>query len=398
MLAPVSRILKKTTSRISSNLIVDESSIQGFGRSHQDNTDSTMTLMNPACPQRKQIKKRNRKLSVNNRYNHRTVKMSGRDQFKIPYLYAGISPDVEEWLRLAGLPLAPFSMTTLTPEQGMDDNLRILFYDSRNHLSRADANLAEQIGYVTINLATLLYEYDPKEIDESMDLEPISDASIERQKRETVRFLLRLKRKIENVGGLWIRLSDFPFPYQSVVVVESADQLLNQNLPKIFECFESYSDSANWSDQDGSHSITGWYAQQYSSKTPVLLSQRQAADSIKSIIEEFPLTWITSIESFMMWWEFRSQVKLVIEASKREYHVDASARQNLFGSFHPSIEIWREEHVANFELKSGGMSVRENQLVFVNCGQSRNPAGFAPVNMTRPSQWKNIENYSAQTA
>ncbi len=319
-----------------------------------------------------------------------TSRMTSLGTFEIPYLYTGISPVVEEWLRLAGLPLVPFRMATVHPEQGNTNNQRILLYDSRNHLSRADASLAEQIGYIPLNLATLLY--DKEEISDSMDLQTISDASEDRQKRETVRFLLRLKRKIEHLGGLWVRLSDFPYPYQSVIVVESSDNLLNQNLPVIFENFSRV--PAGNANQE----MLDWYAQQYTNNTPVLMTQREAGKWMEAITDQFPLTWNTSVESFMKWWEFRSQIQLRIEAGNRQYHLFSESNQVLYDSFRPSVEIWKEEHVANFELKTGGMSVREDQLVFVNCGQSRTPIGFAPINMTRPSQWKKIENYSAQTA
>jgi hypothetical protein len=319
-----------------------------------------------------------------------TRRMTSPGTFEIPYLYTGISPVVEEWLRLAGLPLVPFRMATIHPEQGKKDNQRIVLYDSRNHLSRADAHLAEQIGYIPLNLATLLY--DKEEISDSMDLQTISDASEDRQKRETVRFLLRLKIKIENMGGHWVRLSDFPYPYQSVIVVESSDNLLNQNLPVIFENFDTV--PANIANQE----ILDWYPQQYTNKTPVLMTQREAGEWMKTITDQFPLTWNTSVESFIKWWEFRSQIQLRIETGNRQYQLLSESNQVLYDAFRPSVEIWKEEHVANFELKIGGMSVREDQLVFVNCGQSRTPIGFAPIIMTRPSQWKKIETYSAQTA
>jgi hypothetical protein len=133
-------------------------------------------------------------------------------------------------------------------------------------------------------------------------------------------------------------------------------------------------------DMASSEDIDDWIRKRYSQGQPFAI-----ADSFDSVsgesedipfnAERFPLLWRTTFAEFSMWWKLRASVAFRAHCRGSVVQVDC---ENEFEMYRPMLELWRGRHVASFPLRSGGMTVREEGLMFLQ-EHIRHPAGFAPV-------------------
>ncbi|MFN0052785.1 MAG: hypothetical protein ACKV0T_11380 [Planctomycetales bacterium] len=134
----------------------------------------------------------------------------------LPLMHAGVPRPFVELLRAAGLPIAALPrMTLLAGGSG-----RFVLFDSRVPSSAAQARRASRQGLTALDLKELcdgLEEVDPRGPGQSL---PAGTA------RE---FVARLKTALEKRGGVWLRLADYPFPYQSAfgVAIEHLSEELD---------------------------------------------------------------------------------------------------------------------------------------------------------------------------
>jgi hypothetical protein len=127
---------------------------------------------------------------------------------ELPLMLSGIPRGVEELLREAGLPVAALPRETLSAA-GCG---RFVLFDSGNSGSVRRAQAAASQGLTLIDGRTLwggMARLEPCPCDV-----PFSDRHWSLQARL---FLDKLREALEVRGGIWARLADFPFPYQSAI-------------------------------------------------------------------------------------------------------------------------------------------------------------------------------------
>lgn len=126
-------------------------------------------------------------------------------------MLAEVPRAVERRLREAGIPVEPLSdVPLLAAGTG-----RFVVFDSRNPHSAARARQAAVHGLKIIDLRELLPASDdlPQLLEEDDD----SGWQLAAESAPVNVLLDRLKKAIELLGGVWLRIADYPFPYQSAI-------------------------------------------------------------------------------------------------------------------------------------------------------------------------------------
>ncbi|MCA9114235.1 MAG: hypothetical protein KDA79_04065, partial [Planctomycetaceae bacterium] len=199
------------------------------------------------------------------------------------------------------------------------------------------------------------------------------------------RLLLRLKFAVEQAGGMWLRVGDYPYPYRSVLCTGNetvCDAVLPADLVP-----------ADWKEPAvpvaREQNYQAWLLRRYRSGLPVCTGwqesasqgelEREAASSGSGLPRllgdstKCPLLWVASGASYQAWREIRRQLK--ISVSLHEGSWDIRCRGWSAGAM-PSLELWRGNHVASFPLRWPVQRVQESDLIFVR-DEERHPAGIA---------------------
>ncbi|HTI51519.1 MAG TPA: hypothetical protein VL475_11230 [Planctomycetaceae bacterium] len=125
----------------------------------------------------------------------------------LPLMLAEIPRPVADLLRATGLPVETLPRVTLLAT----GSGRFVLYDSRNSVSVVQSRGAASQGLIPLDLRALSDEPDWPESTNS-PLELASSAAVRT-------FLERLKLEMEQRGGIWLRISDYPFPFQSAIAI-----------------------------------------------------------------------------------------------------------------------------------------------------------------------------------
>jgi hypothetical protein len=312
--------------------------------------------------------------------------MSRRNQtMHHPLLLSGLPDDVVQWLRIAGIPFAPYRMSPSMLRQGRNAAGHILIFDARNASGRLDARTAQECGAQVINVADLLKNGD----DFRQNDGPADVASTNTQQSVRGAFLEQLKLRFEAVGGFWLRLADFPFPYRNALCQTHNP---GDDLPALADAFAMLvrQNSANtkprhpdgdfalplavsFADDSGRRTSNAetktWLRDCYASGLPLFVDVAQHRHLLENHSEidvrdtdEFPLMWRTTTDEFARWWQMRTRLKVVGWKMGTTYQIQCKGD---FAGFQPMMELWLGNHVASFPLFDENMTIREEGLVFV---------------------------------
>ncbi|MGE3316750.1 MAG: hypothetical protein AB7O26_16655, partial [Planctomycetaceae bacterium] len=273
---------------------------------------------------------------------------------ELPLLTAGLPQMAESWLRLAGVPLVPLNSTTIHARPA-DASAQLLLFDSRNAEACSDARHASDSGVRTLDTAPIWG---------SAAISPVASRA---QRQVRARILERLKREIERSGGTWIRVADYPSPYQCAACfgTRHASSLVSQFagafelLPARFAesvpiACRRISDSTFVVDRAAeemcipgdaaaSEDVDDWIRRRYSQGQPFAVADAfdcstGACEDIPFNPERFPLLWRTTFAEFSMWWKLRASI--VIRAHCRGSIVQVDC-ENEFEMYRPMLELWR---------------------------------------------------------
>jgi hypothetical protein len=128
---------------------------------------------------------------------------------ELPLMLAGIPRPVESLLREAGIPAEPLPQIPLLAA----GTGRFVLFDGRSPRGAARARRAAAQGLRPIDIQEFLPaadEFAPRN-EVPGDWRPATQRSTARA------FLERLKAGVEARGGAWVRLADYPFPFQSAI-------------------------------------------------------------------------------------------------------------------------------------------------------------------------------------
>jgi|GEM_PF-3388382 hypothetical protein len=292
----------------------------------------------------------------------------------LPLLISGLPVFAIQWLRIAGIPAVPFQTSTLS-RQGSTAAGQILVFDARNASGRLDSRMARECGAEIINVADLLprAEIRPQHGESVPD-----EQQVIRLQTHRAAFFDELKLRIESAGGFWLRLADYPFPFQSALC---RCQNPEQDLQRFAEQFAISSDGINsQSRSETDEKSVPSMRESHACGRPIFISdtqpQSQSADSAQPRplpADEFPLMWQTTGEQFLKWCHLRSQLTLTAWKTETTYRIQCSGD---IAGFRPTIGLWLGNHVASLPLAENTMTVREEGILFVQ-EHRRHAAGFA---------------------
>lgn len=127
---------------------------------------------------------------------------------ELPLMLAGVARPVAELLYEIGIPAAPLPREALATRGAG----RFVLYDSRRSSSTARARRAKKQGLDLIDVAPFSEPAPSKFFPFRKSTVAVSPAAT----RSAARVLLeKLKLEVEARGGVWLRVGDYPFPYQS---------------------------------------------------------------------------------------------------------------------------------------------------------------------------------------
>ena len=229
----------------------------------------------------------------------------------LPLLISGLPVFAIQWLRIAGIPAVPFQTSTLS-RQGSTAAGQILIFDARNASGRLDSRMARECGAEVINVADLLPRAEI--LPQHGGGVPDEQQAI-RLRTHRAAFFDELKLRIESAGGFWLRLADYPFPFQSALC---RCQNPAQDLQRFSEQFAIGSDditSRNPSKTD--KNSVALMRESHACGRPFFISNTQPpSQSVDSArprplhADESPLMWQTTGEQFLKWCQLRSQLRV----------------------------------------------------------------------------------------
>lgn len=202
-------------------------------------------------------------------------------------------------------------------------------------------------------------------------------------------FVIQLKEKLQQTGGTWFRVGDYPYPYQGVICYgESAlgkefSEFSNVTspLPIPLELLhlKSEFDSNGKFDTQIQRKFRVDLVSRYRQGLPVSLPSVPTHEELNLLFQkikldrkQMPLVWVTSLENFFHWWNLRRQYQVSISRSSSGWETIVNGQ---FQGLDPALQIWKGRHSATVSLVPGVNGIRDESLAFVT-NLERHPGGF----------------------
>ncbi|MGC1274239.1 MAG: hypothetical protein WBC44_11075 [Planctomycetaceae bacterium] len=291
----------------------------------------------------------------------------------LPLLTLGLPGRVSGWLLDAGMPIIPIETTAV--RRGIapkGEGRSIVLFDSRNASARTDAEAAEALGYETIDVARLLVAR-PADDDPERTVVPASDPRR--------RFFDGLRLAIEEAGGLWVRLADFPYPYRWAVCDESSgslDSLDSHGEAAFASALTAFAELPAGNGSHGRLPAGDWLMTCASAGRPIRLDG-DAAETLSRHgrrASGSPSTWTTTLADFAGWWRVRRRLALKVVRHGRACEIELGVPRGVSDDgFVVPVEIWRGRHVAVVPVRPGRLVLSDDSLPF-QLNAARHPAGF----------------------
>ncbi|GAB4154439.1 MAG: hypothetical protein Tsb009_31090 [Planctomycetaceae bacterium] len=310
----------------------------------------------------------------------------------LPLSVTGIPSRVTEWLRAAGVPFVEFSSGAVSEGREVQaGTVPPLLFDSRTPSSRSNAEQAVRRGMTILDVAELSRRDGSDASHDSQivlfdDASPLSPGDARRRL-----FLERLKNQIEQISGVWIRLADYPYPFQSVLC-EDVDWALSENpfyqLAEFITLMSEHEvtdgkqvDRERFSmKSNGIHQFEESCLRMYAAGRPMAWAKNAGLETVQAVSRylqtgKFPLLWRTTTQEFMSWWTIRRRIQIQIQRDGSRYRIECSMPSD---TYQPVLEIWRGGHCAAIPMTNGDMEIDISNVVFQQ-GGNRHPAGFSAL-------------------
>lgn len=306
---------------------------------------------------------------------------STRPFLDLPLHAVGISTACVNWLRQLGLPTAELTPAQIAGDDSLTSGRGVVICDPQNRPLRPVLRRLEKSGHLLLDVRRLSGETAASP--DRTRILPFRRATEKSPSGNVAEFL---KSQIEQAGYTWIRLADYPFPYQSACI--HGDPRRHETLRPLSGAFSPLqNDQVVKTDADlgGSHVLADdpssmsdgtlrWIDRSnqqvqlgYEAGIPLVTAKPASLAAT-----EFPLLWQTSADDFSRWWQTRSRIDVRVTRDGAACRIECDSD---FNGFRPMLEVWRGQHVAAFRLFPGVMSVSEAGLVFQG-DHSRHAGGF----------------------
>lgn len=288
------------------------------------------------------------------------------DILEWPMHLVGVSDQVTDWLKQAGIPAVPmgpesvlksaFRWKPKRSSRTSSRRKRCLLFESRDVWSRTRVKGIRKDYIAKIDVSKLM--------DATAQTVRSNDRRESAGNPRRFRFLQQLKLAVENAGGVWARLSDLPFPYQGI-------GCLSGKPVSTGDLGTGSPDRPQRLDQIQKRYIAGLPSEISASDLAGLADQSSGrGHGLQS--PDLPLLWRADQQDFFAWWRYRNRLEIQVWQTPTHYRVDCRPSHP---SFCPVLEIWRGNHIASIPLRAESIIVRKEGLVFLR-QPKRNPAGF----------------------
>lgn len=285
----------------------------------------------------------------------------------LPLLTAGISDPVNDLLRQAGVPILRLKDAAPTGRHTQSFAGRIVLADSSNPVGRAEWQPMARHGLKLIDLAPLLTRSQSW-------LAAISrstvDELLESPDAVSGTFFSLLKREVERQNGIWVRLADYPYPFQSMICRDSAEvQPAIRPLRDLF--------AVNEYSTIGKAATNRYWAGMptfLNGMSPLNFPKRSVENDVDPSVE-FPLSWRCTAAEFANWWQLRLQIRMQCSRAGSECELRIRTGSD---KWLPMLEVWRGNHVAVLPLPEGISTFDEKGIAFIHA-PGKDPGGCLSV-------------------
>ncbi|QDT93415.1 hypothetical protein [Gimesia algae] len=302
-----------------------------------------------------------------------------------PILLAGVSTPVVKGMREMGLSVTELQddLTYLTGYQSSRWNL--LLVGSQKCFNEQELQTLSLCRIPIIDLA----EFNNKTgIGRTIpEMSKKANTGVEQFNSQ---FAVQLKTRIQQSGGAWIRLGDYPYPYQGVICY--AESALGNDFREYSNVMSPLTVSldllhckseAEWQTESNSETqrkLRVELISRYRQGLPVSLSSVSSRLEMTQLFQDIhldrkqmPLVWVTSLDTFFRWWKLRSEFSVSINRLSTGWETIISGN---FEGFSPALQIWRSQHSATVALYRGVNEIRDDATAFAN-NPERHPGGFS---------------------
>ena len=241
---------------------------------------------------------------------------SHRERQHAPLYAAGLPVWLLDALRRDGVAIDDFQ-TASYPSARTDlagVNFALL-YDSRMPDVREASVQVTGRGATVIDIATILAKYESKA--ESAGENTTAVAGL----------IDKISEALEAAGFYWVRVADYPHPYQDAALPASAIRRVS-----------------------------------HSTNRPTAQTNHEEDDA--------GLCWRPSSDDYQVWSRFRKSIVFGCRSNDGRITIDGEFPRV---GMQPALEIRRELHVARFPLKSGTTRIYAGALIFQATGPSSGP-------------------------
>lgn len=301
-----------------------------------------------------------------------------------PILLAGVSTPVVKGLRELGLAVTELheDLAQLSGYQRSQWNL--LLVGSQKTFNESDLQTLSHCKISIIDLTEFTSETAVGRM--LTELGTISTTDVEQFHSQ---FVIQLKEKLQHTGGAWIRVGDYPYPYQGVICYgesalgnefrEFSNVMSPLPVPLELLHLKSEYDSQGNFDTQIQRKFRVDLVSRYRQGLPVSLPSISTQTELNQLLQSFnldrkqmPLVWVTSLNTFFRWWNLRRQLEISIGRSSAGWETIISGS---FQQFHPALQIWKGRHSATVPLSEGVNEIRDESIAFVT-NPDRHPGGF----------------------
>ncbi len=301
-----------------------------------------------------------------------------------PILLSGVAAPVVKGLREMGLPVTELhdDLAQLSGYQSSSWNL--LLVGSQKAFNVRDRQLLSHCRIPLIDLA----EFTSKQA-QARTRDEMHQKSSHGIEQFNAAFVIRLKDRLQQTGGVWIRLSDYPYPFQGVICYGESnlgrDFLEYTNvmspLPVTLDHLHLNAEAGwlNRANEESARKLRVELVSSYRQGLPVSLTSIESQNQLKTLFEninldrkQMPLVWVTSLTTFFRWWNLRRELSVSINRRNTSWETIISGQ---FEGFHPGLQIWKGRHSATVALSRGVNEIRD-ELLALAMNQERHPGGF----------------------
>jgi len=283
----------------------------------------------------------------------------------LPLLSSGLTRTYESWLRASGVPFESY-----VPGRSIHEFLqahpgRFVLFDSRNPASRAEAETALQFEREIIDCA-------PHRLLDSQGYS--SQHPFRYQELAAHQWILLVIEELKKRQGIWLRIHDLPFPYESVIFTDGLPA--QPELRLVADAL-----SAVWDSEAGDDLCIPLNTDRTLLVEPSVASclfgcrwSSLPSEETGSVANDHkPTVWSVTSDEFARWWTFRSSLQIQIYQGLEELRlIIPQAGQ---AEWTPWAELWRNAHVARFPLTHSLFVLQRSSMVYGLC-RDRHPAGL----------------------